>query len=159
MALRAYICSVFAGYCLIRGKREAARKWFDRYFAMQPSPNTTAMAQEAFLCILEGRSDDAKRRFAECLKEALSEQNGEEGFVATYCRFWLTAYDPAKSCEETLRILANANASKEWKLFKANFILPSLEAVRGIKQDQSDILGRPRGGDVPDNTPSVSLDF
>ena len=135
MRLKAYLISVLAGYCLVRGNRIRARKWFDRYFALEPAPHAMPLAQDAFLKILEDRGSEARSRFLECLENAESDPGGMNDYIAIYCRFWIAVYDPKVSCQQTLKILSNAHDAKESKWFKLNFPLPSSKVVARIKED------------------------
>lgn len=157
MRLRALPFFLIANFQFNRGKPSSARQWLDKYFAREPEPDTMAIAQDAFLLIIDAQHARARARLNQCLTMASPDVSSIDQYLISFCEFWLAAYDTKFTNDEVKGLLKAAqNAPGSLKL-KANFPLPRPETIDRIRDDGAAYPFRPGKNLLGDGDATVTF--
>ena len=128
--IRGFVLSLVAGYFFDRQDLEKARKWMDRSVASGPAVDAYAVATDAILQVLEGRSSAATQRFADCLELIDRSRFPNHEYLRIFCEFWLKALDGHTLPNDLEALATEAAGLPTDKWLKRRFRFPPKESIQ-----------------------------
>lgn len=83
-----------------RGRNEKARAWLDTALSLEDDPLLELIAYDATLMVVEGRHEEARDRYRECLAVLPELLSPNETYVSLFCKLRLAVYDENRHYEE-----------------------------------------------------------
>ena len=128
--INGFVLSLVAGYFFDRQDLGKARKWMDRSAASGSVADAYAVATDAILHVLEGRSSAAAQRFADCLELIDRPRSPNHKYLKIFCEFWLKVLDAHTSPNDLEALATEAAGLPTDKWLKRRFRFPSKESIQ-----------------------------
>jgi hypothetical protein len=128
--IKGLVLSLVAGYFFDRQDLEKARKWMDRSTASGPAVDAYAVATDAILHVLEGRSSAAAQRFTDCLELIDRPRFPNHEYLKIFCEFWLKVLGGHTLPNDLEALATEAAGLPTDKWLKRRFRFPPKESIQ-----------------------------